>query len=175
VGKVKDFLTYLSLIVGIVAGLLAIAERLTTLGILALFYPLVGQGTVFIVLVIVALASIGAFYIATTKRHGGFFFSTSKMRPASLNSRDSYEETNYGVKWHLYAPEPLSRDREAWVEGPYCPKCKRELEESTTGTIRKKPVWICPNCETEYERPKGNAKEEVRKDFEAYLRRKGEL
>jgi ribosomal protein L37AE/L43A len=121
------------------------------------------------------LASLGAFYITTKKRQRGFFFFTSKMRPASLSSRDSYEETYYDVKWHLYAPEPLSRDQEAWVEGPYCPKCRRELEEATTGTLRKKPVWVCPTCNKEYERPKGDPKEEVRKDFEAYLRRKGQL
>lgn len=173
-GKIKEVLTYLSLIVGIIAGLLAIVEKLTTLGIFASLYPLLGQTTVFIILVIVTSASLVTFYLGTRQRHGGFLF-TGKTRPSSLSSRDSYDTTYYDVKWRLYPPRPLSRDPETWVEGPYCPKCKRELEETTTGTLRKKPVWICPNCEQEYERPKGSLKEEVRKDFEAYLRRKGQL
>ena len=73
----------------------------------------------------------------------------------------------------MYPPKgPLSK---AWVEGPFCPKCKRELDEIKTGPLRKKPAWVCPNCKKEYEKPRGNPIEEVRKDFEAYLRRKGKL
>jgi hypothetical protein len=118
---------------------------------------------------------LAAYVVGARNKHSGIFFFSGRRRPSSLSQHNSYETTFYDVRWRVYPPRPLSRDHEAWVEGPYCPRCKRELEESTTGTLRKKPVWVCPNCETEFERPKGDAKEEVRKDFEAYLRRKGKL
>ena len=172
--KVKDVLTDISLTIGIISGILAISEKLTNWNVLALVYPLVDQTQLFLILVVVAFVSLAVYVFRIRKRHFAFFGGTSE-RPSSLSTRDSYDETYYDVRWRVYPPASRSGNRRAWVEGPYCPKCKRELEETTTGTLRKKPVWVCPDCETEYERPKGDAKEEVRKDFEAYLRRKGEL
>jgi ribosomal protein L37AE/L43A len=173
-GKVKEILSYASLTVGIISGILAILERLTNWGMLGLLYPLIGQGTLFWLLLVVALTFLTACMIGARRSHTGFFF-TVKSRPTSLKTRDYYETKHYDVLWREYPPTAKSHDQEAWIEGPYCPKCKRELEEATTGTLRKKPVWVCSNCEKEYERPKGDPKEEIRKDFEAYLRRKSEL
>jgi len=172
--KIKEILSYASLIVGIVTGILAISEKLTNWGILGLLYPLIDQGILFWLLLIVALTFLTAYMIGAGRSHTGFFFS-AKSRPTSLKTRDYYETKHYGVLWREYPPTAKSHDQEAWIEGPYCPKCKRDLEETTTGTLRKNPVWVCTDCEKEYERPKGNPKEEVRKNFEAYLRRKGEL
>jgi ribosomal protein L37AE/L43A len=173
--KVKEILSYASLIVGIVSGILAISEKVTSWNILASLYPLIDQGTLFIVLLVVTFSSLAAYAIGARSKRSGFLFFAGRRRPSSLSTHNSYETTIHDVRWRVYPPRPLSGYHEAWVEGPYCPKCKRELEEATTGALRKKPIWSCLNCHLEYKRPKGDPKEEVRKDFEAYLRRKGEL
>jgi ribosomal protein L37AE/L43A len=79
----------------------------------------------------------------------------------------------FDVKWHLY--EPRGGSAKPWADGPYCPKCSRDLEVETKGFVRRKEFWICPICGGEYQKPKGDVKDMVEKDYAAYLRKKGEL
>jgi ribosomal protein L37AE/L43A len=114
--------------------------------------------------------------VESIRKPKGFFFDVkNRRRPLTIDVYRHYASNDYGVKWHLYPPEPLSRDKQPWADGPYCPKCDRELETETKGHIFKQEVWKCPICDTEYPKPNGDVKDIVEKNFAAYLRKKGEL
>jgi len=168
--KAKTVLLYLS----IISYLLAIAEHLLNLGILGWLYQTVSQTTVFYFLIIVGSALLVTYIVESVRRPNGSFFM-ARGRPPNLQVDDSYETNDYGVKWRLYPPKAPFSHTKPWADGPFCPKCYRELEEGKSGRLAKKLVWICPNCDREFERPKGDVKETVEKDFAAYLRKKGEL
>jgi ribosomal protein L37AE/L43A len=168
--KAKSVLLYLS----IISYLLAIAEHLLNLGILGWLYQTVSQTTVFYFLIIVGSALLATYLVESTRKKGGFFFEVIRTRPTHLDINDSYETNDYGVKWRLYPPKP-PYETKPWADGPFCPKCYRELEEVKSGKLVRKQVWVCPNCDKEYKRPKGDVKETVERDFAAYLRKKGEL
>ena len=164
------------LFLGIVSYVLAIAEQLLNLGILTSIYSVINQTTVFYILVIIGTAFVVVYLVeAIRKPKGNIFFGKIRRRPASASLYKPYTGKDFGVKWLLYPPEPLSKNLQPWADGPYCPKCDRELEEETIGRFRKQTVWICPICGREYPMPKGDAKDIVEKNFAAYLRKKGEL
>ncbi|MBT8172158.1 hypothetical protein KJN74_04745, partial [Candidatus Bathyarchaeota archaeon] len=63
-----------------------------------------------------------------------------------------------------YEPEVFSFNQR-WIEGPYCPKCNKKLEEKNKGIIFKKKFWTCNLCNIIYEKPKGDLKTHVEKNF----------
>jgi len=152
--------------------LLAIVEKLLNLGIFSWLYSTINQTTVFYLLLIVGTAFIIT-YLIELKRKPTIQVFTARHRPSTIDVQRPYFGNDYGVKWRLYEPDLL--DRRPWADGPFCPKCDRELEEETRGRIFKQEVWKCPICEKEYIKPKGDVKDMVEKNFAAYLRKKGKL
>lgn len=155
---------------------LAITEKLSNLGILSWLYSTIGKTNVFYLLIIVGTAFMITLVVDSIRKPKiNVRVSFGRRRPLTL---DAYRYTvghDFGVKWHLYPPELLSMNNQPWADGPYCPKCDRELEEETKGHIFKSEVWKCPLCGREYPKPKGDVKEMAEKNFAAYLRKKGEL
>ena len=86
------------------------------------------------------------------------------MRPSWIEFRVPFETTYFGVKWRIYEPEVLSFNQ-PWIDGPYCPKCDEELEEINKGIVFKKDLWTCKKCIIDYERPKGDLKNQVIRNF----------
>jgi hypothetical protein len=160
---------------GVVFYLLAIAEELLKLGILSWVYSTISKTTVFYLLVIFGTAFIVIYLDQLIRRPKGMKVVAMKNRrgPAFAGLTHPYIGNDYGVKWHLFVPDLL--DQQPWADGPYCPKRDRELEEKTKGRISKKEAWICPMCDGEYPKPKGDVKDMAEKNFAAYLRKKGKL
>jgi len=92
------------------------------------------------------------------------------MRPSWIEFRIPFFVIDYGVKWQLYEPEVFDSSQ-PWADGPYCPKCDRELEEKNEGFIFKRNLWTCQTCKEKYHKPKGDFKDQVEKNFAAQLRR----
>jgi ribosomal protein L37AE/L43A len=168
IGK-KDILLFLSF----VSYLLGIAEHLLNLGLLTRLYSVVSEVTVFYFLLLFGTAFLMTYIVVAIRernvRHGPLV-SFGQKRPSPLQIRESFDGSDYGVMWRL----TLYGSR-IWADGPYCPKCRRELEETKIGLLAKKLIWICPNCGEEFPKPNGDVKDMVEKDFEADLRRNGEL
>ena len=91
------------------------------------------------------------------------------MRPSWIEFRIPFVGIDYGVKWQLYEPEVFDSSQ-PWADGPYCPKCDRELEEKNEGLIFKRNLWTCQTCKENYHKPKGDFKDQVEKNFAAQLR-----
>lgn len=166
-----------ALFLAILSYLLAIAEHLLNLGILTWFYSIISKTNIFYLLIITGTAFLITYLVGIRRKPKGYFLSLgrTRRRPSSLSIYRPYIGNDFGVKWQVYPPERPSRDRQPWADGPYCPKCDRELEEETKGRIFKQLIWRCPLCDKEYPRPKGDVKDMVEKNFAAYLRKKGEL
>ncbi|MHA1833569.1 MAG: hypothetical protein ACTSV7_06220 [Candidatus Baldrarchaeia archaeon] len=162
------------LYLGIVSYILAIVEKLSNLGILNWLYSTIDKTTVLYALIILGTAFIVAYCIDLKFRKERIFFATTRRRPYWARGDYDYEANDYGVEWHLFV-HPYDKGVRPWADGPYCPKCKRELEEKRTGILFKKMEWFCPICNTTFPKPKGNVKEMVEKNFAAYLREKGKL
>lgn len=111
--KAKEILSDISLIVGILSGILAISEKLTSWKILGVLFPSIDQGTLFLVLVAVAFGCLAAYVLGARSKRSGFFFSAGHGRPSSLSMRNSYETNYYDVRWHVYPPRPQSNDHKA--------------------------------------------------------------
>jgi ribosomal protein L37AE/L43A len=94
----------------------------------------------------------------------------SRMRPSWTEFRVPFEVIAFGVKWQLYEPEVFV-SIQPWAEGPYCPKCDMELEEKNKGHIFIRNLWICPECKENFDRPKGDLKDQVEKNFVEQLKR----
>ena len=92
------------------------------------------------------------------------------MRPSWIEFRIPFVVIEYGVKWRVYEPEVFDSSQ-PWADGPYCPKCDRELEEKNEGLIFKRNLWTCQTCKENYHKPKGDFKDQVEKNFAAQLRR----
>lgn len=166
----------ISLVFAIIFYGLGIAQRLWDFGILSQVYPIVSQTHVFYLLLIFGTVFLALYIIERLrKRVRGPFAFTIRRRPSSIDMLNPRIRHDFGVNWRVYPPSPLERDRRPWADGPYCPNCDRELEEETEGRIFKKSVWACPTCNREYDRPKGEVKEAVEKNFAAYLRRQGRV
>ena len=96
------------------------------------------------------------------------------MRPSWIEFRIPFVVIDYGFKWQVYEPEVFDSSQ-PWADGPYCPKCDRQLEERKEGLFFKKSLWTCPTCKENYDKPKGNLKDQVEKKFAEQLRRQGKL
>ena len=170
----KDILLFLS----VVSYLLAIAEHLLNLGLLQGLYSLVSETTVFYLLILFGTAFLVTYTVAIIRaraaRRGPQVFLI-RQRPLPYEIHESFDGTDYGVRWRLHVYGSRRTKNQVWADGPYCPKCYRELEEAKGGVAGKKLLWICPNCEKEFPRPRGDVKDMVQKDFAGDLRRKGEL
>jgi ribosomal protein L37AE/L43A len=170
----KDILLFLSFVLY----LLGIAEKLLNLGLLQRLYSVVSETAVFYFLILFGTAFLVTYIAATLReraaRHG-HFVSVGQNRPSPLEISESLDGIDYGVRWRLHIYGSGFRKNQIWADGPYCPKCYRELEETKAGLVVKNLFWICPNCGKEFPRPNGDVKDMVEKDFEANLRRNGEL
>ena len=96
------------------------------------------------------------------------------MRPSWIEFRIPFVVIDYGVKWQLFEPEVFD-SWQPWADGPYCPKCDRELEEKNEGIIFKRNLWTCPTCKEKYDKPKGDLKDQVEKNFTKQLKRQERL
>ena len=165
----------IALFIGVISYLLAITVNLQNLKILDWIYPIIDATTLFYLFIILGTALVVTYIIAWKRRQKPFFFSFSpgRSRPFSARYRNPIIGYDFGVKWRLYEPEPM--EKQPWADGPYCPKCDRDLEEVVKGRLRKRQYWNCPLCNQDYERPKGNVKNQVEKNFAAELRRQGRL
>jgi ribosomal protein L37AE/L43A len=85
----------------------------------------------------------------------------------------NYTGNDYGVEWRMFAPPTYEAHVRPWADGPYCPKCKRDLE--TKKNRLGKSEWFCPLCEKTFPMPEGDIQRMVEKNFAAYLRRKREI
>ena len=170
----KDILLFLS----IVSYLLAIAEHLLNLGLLQRLYSVVSETTVSYLLILFGSAFLVTYIVAIIRERGaghGYFVSMGHIRPAPYEISKSFDGNDYGVRWTLHVYGSILTTNQLWADGPYCPKCRRELEETKAGLVVKKLFWICPNCGKKFPKPNGDVKEMVEKDFAANLRRNGEL
>jgi ribosomal protein L37AE/L43A len=165
--KTKDIEVFLA----IIFYLLAIAEEFLKLGIFSFIYSTVSQTTVFGLLLIIATGFIVVYLVQSMTKSSAVAY-VSRI-PPNTGLEHAYTGNDYGVKWHLFEPHLL--DRQPWADGPFCPKCDRELEVVTKGHISKHEIWKCPMCDGEYPKPKGDVKDMVEKNFAAYLRKKGLL
>ena len=86
------------------------------------------------------------------------------MKPSWIEFRVPFVVIDFGVKWQIYEPEVFVSSS-PWVDGPYCPKCDEELVEKNRGLIFKKNLWTCQKCEKDYDKPKGDLKDQVEKNF----------
>jgi ribosomal protein L37AE/L43A len=96
------------------------------------------------------------------------------MRPSWIEFRVPFVVIDFGVKWHIYEPEVFVSSQ-PWADGPYCPKCDGELEEKNKGHIFKRNLWTCLKCKENYDKPKGDLKDQVEKNFSEQLRRQRRL
>jgi ribosomal protein L37AE/L43A len=87
-----------------------------------------------------------------------------KLRPSWCEFRIPFVVYEWGVKWLVFKPDVLDSDQ-PYIDGPYCPKCDKKLEEQTEGHLFKKNLWLCPKCKEKYAKPKDNLKEQVKKTF----------
>lgn len=140
--KKKD----IEVILAIIFYVLAIAEEFLKLGIFSSIYSTVSQTTVFGFLLIVATGFIAVYLVQSMTKSKGMSVSFGRMRP-NTNLEYAYNVNDYGVKWHLF--EPDFQAREPWADGPYCPKCDRELVVVTKGARAKtnsfSGIWIGSN------------------------------
>jgi NADPH:quinone reductase-like Zn-dependent oxidoreductase len=108
-----------------------------------------------------------------------FYYRETRERSSFANPSNQEKREAFGVGWIVYKPDAAARlvgiNLKPWANGPYCPMCEQELENEVRGKIRKKEVWYCPSCKKDYEKPNGDAKYRFEKEFEADLRRRGEL
>lgn len=162
--KIKDIEVFLA----IIFYLLAIAEEFLKLGIFNFIYPTISQTTVFGLLLVVATGFVVVYLVQPVTKSGRVAY-VSRI-PPNTSSEYAFTGNDYGVKWHLFESNP--QDGKPWADGPYCPKCERELNVVTKGHISKHEVWECPMCDGEYPKPKGDVKDMVEKNFAAYLRKK---
>ena len=169
--KAQTILLYL----GIVSYALAIAERLLNLGMLNWLYSTIDKTTVLYFLIILGTAFILTYFIEPKLKRNKLFFEVIRMRPPWARGDYDYTSNDYDVEWHCFVPPYYDKNALPWADGPYCPKCKRELEEKKFGLLAKKVQWLCPMCGTKFPMPKGDAKKMVEKNLAAYLRKKGEL
>ena len=93
------------------------------------------------------------------------------VRPSWIEFRVPFTVIDYGVKWQLYEPEVFV-SAQPWAEGPFCPKCESKLVEKNKGHIIKRNLWTCPTCKINYDKPKGDLKDQVEKNFAAQLKQK---
>jgi ribosomal protein L37AE/L43A len=91
------------------------------------------------------------------------------MRPSWIEFRIPFVVINYGVKWQVYEPEVFDASQ-PWADGPYCPKCDGQLEEKNEGLFFKKSLWNCPTCKENYDKPKGDSKDQVEKNFSKQIK-----
>jgi hypothetical protein len=96
------------------------------------------------------------------------------MRPSWIEFRVPFVVIDFGVKWHIYEPEVFVSSQ-PWADGPYCPKFDGELEEKNKGHIFKRILWTCLKCKENYDKPKGELKDLVEKNFSEQLRRQRRL
>jgi len=69
---------------------------------------------------------------------------------------------HFGVKWKVeigsqYRGDLIQSKQYAWVEGPFCPDCLIKLMPKTFGKwlgLSYQHVWLCPQCEKRFARPK---------------------
>jgi hypothetical protein len=169
--KAQTILLYL----GIVSYALAIVEHLSNLGILGWFYSTIDKTTVFYSLIILGTAFIVTYFIEPKLKRKGLEVAFIRNRPAWAEGDYDYKANDYNVEWHLFVPPHYDKSARPWADGPYCPKCKRELEKEKVGLFFRKMTWFCPMCNTIFPMPKGDVKKMVERNLAAYLRRKGEL
>jgi NADPH:quinone reductase-like Zn-dependent oxidoreductase/ribosomal protein L37AE/L43A len=107
-----------------------------------------------------------------------FYYSKMRGRSSFENFSNQEKREAYGVGWILFKPDAAARlvgiNLKPWADGPYCPMCEQELVNEVKGKVRKKEVWYCPRCKKNYEKPNGDVKAMVEKEFEADLRRRRE-
>jgi ribosomal protein L37AE/L43A len=168
------------LILGIISSLLAIVEFIIKPEVFSFLYPLFSQNSLIAFFGVFGAVLITAYIITVLfnlRSKSGFFFMSDTLgsKPLYATPFNRIIGDVFGVRWYFYKPDVLNRRRGVWVEGPYCPECERELETEVRGKLRKKEVWYCPSCEKDYLKPDGNAKKMALKDFEAILRKRGEL
>jgi ribosomal protein L37AE/L43A len=170
----KDILLFLAF----VSYLLGIAENLLNLGLLERLYSVVGETTVFYFLFLFGTAFLVTYIVAIIRERAasrGPRVFLVQRRPLPHQISKSFPGNDYGVRWTLHVYGSRLTKNQIWADGPYCPKCRRELEETKAGLVATKLFWICPNCGNEFPRPNGDVKEMVEKDFAGDLRRNGEL
>jgi hypothetical protein len=160
---------------GVVSYILAIVEHLFKLGMLSWLYSTVDKTTVFYALVILGTAFIVTYFIEPMLKRKRLEVALIRMRPAWAKGDYDYKANDYDVEWHLFVPPHYDKSVRPWADGPYCPKCKRELEEEKVGLFFRKMQWSCPMCNTTFPMPKGDVKKMVERNLAAYLRKKGEL
>jgi ribosomal protein L37AE/L43A len=172
--KVKTVLLF----IGTVADILAIVEFFGNLGILNFIYSTVDKTQVFYILMILGTAFIFVYFIEFMLRpkRGGWIAFSGRRRPGWADSNNEFfNGYDFDVEWRLYKPPFYRGNEQPWADGPYCPNCKRELEERKARRFSKEILWVCPICGREFPKPEGDAKDMVEKNFAAYLRKKGEL
>lgn len=170
--KKKDIEVFLA----IVFYLLAISEEVLKLGLFNWLYSTLSQRTVFALLLVIATAFVVTYVVTSLFQSKGrkYTLILGGTRPAPYrNLQQGYDTYDYDVKWITY--EPNLFDSQPWADGPYCPKCDRELDVIVKGHLFKKEIWKCPMCGKEYPKPKGDVKDMVEKNFAAWLRKKGRL
>jgi hypothetical protein len=86
------------------------------------------------------------------------------MRPSWIEFRVPFVIIYFGVKWFVYEPEIFIASQ-PWIDGPYYPNCDSELEEKKEGLFLKRDLWACQLCKENYDKPKGNLKNQVEKKF----------
>jgi hypothetical protein len=145
------------------------------LEILEWLYSSFGRSTVLYSLIILGTALIVVYFVDLRLGKRGFIFFSVRRRPMWATGDYEYTTGDYGVEWHQFVPPFYAQHALPWADGPFCPECKRELEEEKTGLFSRKMRWFCPMCNTRFPMPKGEVKEMVEKNFAAYLRKKGKV
>jgi hypothetical protein len=160
---------------GVVSYILAIVEHLSNLGLLSWLYSTIDKTTVFYFLLILGTAFIVTYFIEPKLKRRTLDIEFIRGRPPWARGEYDYKTNDYDVEWHCFVPPYYNKNALPWADGPYCPKCKRELEEEKFGLFAKKVQWLCPMCGTKFPMPKGDVKKMVERNLAAYLRKRGEL
>lgn len=170
------------LLVGLIADLISIVEFAFRPEIFSFVYPIIRRNDVIIIFAIIGTSLIITYFVLVLlnrqNKPNSFCYRNIRRRPSFANPSNQEKREAYGVGWIVYKPDAAARlvgiNLKPWAGGPYCPMCERELENEDRGKVRKKEVWYCPHCKKDYEKPNGDLKDMVEKEFEADLRRRGE-
>jgi ribosomal protein L37AE/L43A len=171
------------LLLGLVVDLILIIELFFRTQMFSFIYPIINQNEVIIILVIVGTSLLTIYFISVLlnrqSKPASFYSRELRKKPSFANPSNQEKREAYGLKWIVYKPDAAARlagiNLKPWADGPYCPTCEQELKNKVRGKVRKNEVWYCSRCEKDYEKPNRDVKDMVEKEFEAELRRRGEL
>jgi ribosomal protein L37AE/L43A len=171
------------LLIGLIVDLISIVEFVFRPEIFSFIYPIISKNDLIIILPIIGTSLIIIYFISLSlnrqKKPDSFNYREIRRKPSFANLSNQEKRKAYGLNWIVYKPDAAARlagiNLKPWADGPYCPVCDRKLENEVRGKVRKNEVWYCPHCKKDYEKSIRDVKEMVEKEFEADLRRRGEL